>query len=96
MTPTQTPDCNRDARASFAGPNGSVEMTAEQWNEEYRRLCANDPAVHGQLLPNPQNVAFIQRVMDESAACARREALMVATKAYRPPNAKVSSGNNPR
>src|SRR5664280_884114 len=24
MTPTQTSDCNRDARASFAGPTGSA------------------------------------------------------------------------
>lgn len=59
-------------------------MSAEEWNYEYMRICANDPAVSGQLLPNLQNIAFIQRVMDDAAAHARREALMVATKAYRP------------
>ena len=30
MTPTQTADCNRDARASFAAPIGSGNMTMER------------------------------------------------------------------
>lgn len=55
--------------------------TAEQWNEEYRLICANDPAVHGQLLPNPQNIAFLRRVMRDSAAGARSEMLMVVARA---------------
>ena len=35
MTPTQTPDCNRDARASFAGPTGSAprRVTSAYWDE---------------------------------------------------------------
>jgi hypothetical protein len=36
--------------------------TKEEWNWEYTKICANDPAVHGQLLPNPQNMAFIKLV----------------------------------
>ena len=34
MTPTQTADCNRDARASFAGPTGSaILVTEEVWGQ---------------------------------------------------------------
>ena len=36
--------------------------TAEEWNWEHTQICANDPAVHGQLLPTPQMVSFIKRV----------------------------------
>lgn len=36
--------------------------TAEEWNYEHTRICMNDPAVHGQLLPAPQMMKFIRRV----------------------------------
>lgn len=36
--------------------------TAQDWNWEHTKICANDPAVHGQLLPTPQMVKFITRV----------------------------------
>ena len=84
-------ETNENPNPPLADAAGSVPPTAEQWNEEYMQICANDPAVHGQLLPNPQNIAFIQRVIDAAEAHARREALMIATKAYRPiaPNDRV-------
>ena len=60
--------------------------TAEQWNEEYKLICFNDPAVHGQILPNPQNIEFIRRVMKESADSARREALGLLERKPNPEN----------
>ena len=45
---------------------------AEEWNLEYTTICANDPAVHGQLLPNPQNIAFIKRIQEDALRQAAR------------------------
>lgn len=36
----------------------NIMKTAEDWNWEHTKICANDPAVHGQLLPAPQMVKF--------------------------------------
>jgi hypothetical protein len=48
-------------------PTHEIEMkTPEKWNDEYRDLCANNPVVHGQLLPNPQNIAFIQQIQRDA------------------------------
>ena len=43
MTPTQTPDCNRDARASFAGPSGSAPRICE-WLYNFRGYGCSDAA----------------------------------------------------
>ncbi len=40
--------------------------TAEEWNWLHTTICANNPAVHGQLLPAPQMVAFIEGVQLEA------------------------------
>ena len=48
--------------------------TAEELNLEYTWICANDPAVHGQLLPNPQNIRFIQSVLLEGMKEGMRRA----------------------
>jgi hypothetical protein len=40
--------------------------TPEQWNWEHTQICANDLAVHGQLLPTPQMVKFITRVQTDA------------------------------
>jgi len=42
MTPTRTPDCNRNARASFAAPTGSASRPKlAGWWEEYRCGCVS-------------------------------------------------------
>ncbi len=40
--------------------------TAEEWASEYIGICANDPAVHGQMLPTPQMVVFIKRIQNNA------------------------------
>jgi len=52
--------------------------TAKQWNEEYSRICFNDPAVHGQLLPNPQNIAFIEQVLLDAYKAGLTKAAEIA------------------
>ena len=47
--------------------------TAGQWNWEYTQICANDPAVHGQLLPNPQNMKFINAIQCDALRWAGRQ-----------------------
>ena len=48
--------------------------TAEEWNWEYTKICASDPAVHGQLLPNPQNIAFIKQIQLDAMKEGMRKA----------------------
>jgi hypothetical protein len=40
--------------------------TPEEWNLEYGRICFNDPAVHGQMLPAPQMMNFVQRIQADA------------------------------
>ena len=40
--------------------------TSQEWNWEHTNICANDPAVHGQLLPPPQMVNFLKRVQADA------------------------------
>jgi hypothetical protein len=47
--------------------------TPQDWNWEHTQICANDPAVHGQLLPTPQMVKFLTRVQAD-ARCDGMEA----------------------
>ena len=56
-------------------------MTAEEWNAEYTLVCANDPAVHGQLLPNPKNVAFLKRVLADGRNQGMSEAAKIVNDA---------------
>ena len=44
--------------------------TAEEWNWEHTKICANDPAVHGQLLPTPQMVRFLKSVQADALRAA--------------------------
>jgi hypothetical protein len=49
--------------------------SASEWNDYHKQICFNDPAVHGQLLPNPQMVEFIQQIqLDAMKEGARRAA----------------------
>jgi hypothetical protein len=47
--------------------------TCNEWNEEHTRICANDPAVHGQLLPNPQMIKFIAEVQQDAILFASQQ-----------------------
>lgn len=40
--------------------------TAQDWNWEHTKICANDPAVHGQLLPTPKMVKFLESVQADA------------------------------
>lgn len=44
--------------------------SASDWNWEYTQVCASDPAVHGQLLPSPQNVKFINAIQRDALVWA--------------------------
>lgn len=40
--------------------------TAEEWDWYHTNICANNPAVHGQLLPTPQMVEFIKQIQADA------------------------------
>jgi hypothetical protein len=50
--------------------------TASQWNWEYTQICASDPAVHGQLLPNPQNMKFINAIQRDALRWAAEQIIL--------------------
>lgn len=54
--------------------------TAEEWNSVYSKICFNDPAVHGQLLPNSQNIEFINQVQLDALTTGRIEGVQKAVK----------------
>lgn len=67
-----TPPPNSLPSAEVKTPN-TVMKRAEDWNLEYTIICANCPTVHGQLLPNPQNIEFIRRVQNDALLTAQAE-----------------------
>lgn len=57
--------------AAAHGWTGATEIlknmkTAQEWAWEHTIICANDPAVYGQLLPTPQMVNFLKRVQADA------------------------------
>lgn len=54
--------------------------SASEWNDYHKQICFNDPAVHGQLLPNPQMVEFIKKIQTDAMKEGMRRAAEVAGK----------------
>lgn len=44
--------------------------SAKEWNWEHTNICANDPAVSGQMLPNPQMLRLIERIQADALLTA--------------------------
>lgn len=70
-----------------------IMKTAEDWNWEYTKICANNPSVHGQLLPNPQNIAFIKQIqLDALRSAAQTCSIWMNNNRLHPdiPNEKLN------
>lgn len=54
--------------------------TLEELNWIHTCMCANDPAVHGQLLPAPKMMAFIELVQKDASLSAYEKGIRDAAE----------------